>query len=70
MNKKTYRDILDSAANDSLSQKDNLWPRISAQLKRKSFMMTLRTRPLTTILLVLLILLALCGVVYALGRSL
>ena len=33
-------------------------------------MMTLRTRPLTAILLILLILLALSGVVYALGRSL
>jgi hypothetical protein len=68
MNKKPYRDILDSAANDSLSQKTNLWPRISARLERKSFMMTLRTRPFVVIILAVLLLLALTGVVYAIGR--
>lgn len=36
MNKKHYRDILNSAAANSLSRNTNLWPNISAQLERKS----------------------------------
>jgi hypothetical protein len=70
MNEKLYRDILDSAAADSLSRNTNLWPKISGRLERKSFMMTLRTRPIVALLLALLILLALSGVVYAVGKSL
>jgi hypothetical protein len=69
MNRKSYRDILDSAAADSLSHNINLWPELSAQLERKSLKMTLRTRPFVAILIALLILLTLSGVVYALGRA-
>jgi hypothetical protein len=69
MNKKTYHDILDSAADDSLSHNTDLWPSVSARLERKSPMMTLRTRPVAAVLIALLILFALSGVVYALGRA-
>jgi hypothetical protein len=70
MNEKLYRDILDSAAADSLSRNTNLWPKISVRLERKSFMMTLRARPVVALLIAVLILLALSGVVYAIGKSL
>jgi len=70
MNQKSYRDILDSAAADSLSQNTDLWPGIVAELEIKSFLMTLRTRPLLAILLALLTLLALTGAAYAIGKSL
>jgi hypothetical protein len=70
MSRKPYHDILDSAASDSLVHHTDLWPNISARLERKSPMMTLRTRPLVAMLIAFLILLALSGVVYALGRSL
>lgn len=71
MNKRPYRDILDSAAADSLSGNTDLWPRIMAGLdERKSLMNTLRTRPLIAMLIALLILLTLSGVVYAIGKSL
>ena len=68
MNRKTYRNILDSAAADSLSQNTDLMPKISARLERKPWMMTLRTRPIVALLIALLILFALSGVAYALGR--
>lgn len=70
MNKRPYHDILDSAAADSLSRNADLWPKIAANLERKSPMFTLRNRPLVAALLALIILLALSGVVYALGRAL
>ncbi len=70
MNKKTYRDVLDSAANDSLSHHANLWPKLSAQLERKSLMQTLRTRPLVMMVVAIVAILLLSGVAYALGRSL
>lgn len=70
MNRKPYRDILDSAAADSLSRHTNLWPKISARLERKPLMMSLRARPILALLLALLILFALSSVVYALSRVL
>jgi hypothetical protein len=70
MNKRSYHQILSSAAADSLSRDTNLWPNISARLERKPLIMKLRTHPLAVILLVLFFLLVLSGVVYALGRSL
>jgi hypothetical protein len=70
MKQKSYREILDSVASDSLKERANLWPQIAAQLERKSFMKTLRTRPLMAIVLTLLTLLALTGVAYAIGKSL
>ena len=69
MKKKPYRDILDSAAADSLHGHTNLWPNIAARLERKPLMMTLRTRPILALLIAFLILFALSGVVYALGRA-
>lgn len=68
MNKKSYRDILDSAAADSLSRNTDLWPKIAARIERKTPMLTLRTRPVLAMLIALLVLLALSGVTYALGR--
>jgi len=70
MKQKSYREILDSVASDSLKERANLWPQIAAQLERKSFMKTLRTRPLMAIVLALLTLLALTGTAYAIGKSL
>ena len=70
MNKKTYHDILDSAASDSLSHSADLWPDISARLERKSLMQNIRTRPLLMAVVVIAAFLLLSGVVYALGRSL
>ncbi|MCC7119364.1 MAG: hypothetical protein IT310_12635 [Anaerolineales bacterium] len=70
MNEKLYRDILDSAAGDSLSRNTNLWPKISAQVEKKSFMLSLRLRPMVLLLIAVLVLLALSGAVYAIGQSL
>jgi hypothetical protein len=68
MNQRSYQEVLDSAAADALHEPVNLWPEITARLERKSPMLTLRTRPIVALLLALLILLALSGVAYALGR--
>lgn len=70
MKRKTYREILDSVASDSLKEQANLWPHITAQIERESLMKTLRTRPLVAINLALLILLVLTGVAYAIVKSL
>ena len=70
MRQKSYREILDSVASNSLKERTNLWPQITAQLERKTFMKTLRTRPLMAIVLAILILLTLTGVAYAIGKSL
>ena len=70
MKQKSYREILDLVAADSLEEQNSLWPQIASQLKMKTFMQTLRTRPLAAILIALLILLVLTGVAYAIGRSL
>jgi hypothetical protein len=64
------KDALENIARRGVPENTNLWPGIAARLERKSFMLTLRSRPLVAILLALLILLVLSGVVYALGRSL
>lgn len=70
MSKKSYRDILDSAAADSLSRNSDLWPKLSAQLERNSPMLAPRIRPVMAMLLAILTLMVLSGAVYALGRSL
>ncbi|MBL8076699.1 MAG: DUF4179 domain-containing protein [Anaerolineales bacterium] len=44
--------------------------RVNPSTKRKTFMQTLRTRPVLVVLIALLILLALSGVAYAIGKSL
>ena len=70
MNNKNFKDILDSAANDSLSRNSDLWPKLSVQIERNSPMITSRTRPMMAILLTLLTLLVLSGAAYAFGRTL
>jgi hypothetical protein len=66
----TYQNILDAAARPYVPDELDLFPRIAARLERKSFMQTLRARPVLAILVVLLALILLSGVVYAIGRSL
>jgi hypothetical protein len=68
MNRKSYRDILDSAAADALLRDANLWPAISARLERRTLIMTLRARPILLILTILLALTLVTGVAYAIGR--
>ena len=71
MNKERVKDALDSIARLEVPDDANLWPRIASKLnERNPLMQTLRTRPILAMLIALLILLALSGVVYALGRSL
>ena len=69
MNDNRMKDALENIARRGVPENTNLWPNISAQLERKSTMITLRSRPIVAILIVLLILLALSGVAYALGRA-
>ena len=64
------KDNLENIACGSVPEDINLWPNISARLERKSQMLTPRTRPVLGILVTLLILLALSGVAYAIGKSL
>lgn len=62
--------LLDDVAKDYIPDNTNLVPRLAARLsKRKSLMKQIRTRPLMAAVIVLLILLALSGVAYALGRA-
>jgi hypothetical protein len=70
MTPKSYKEILDMAARSHFPDDTNFMPHIAARLERKSIMTKLRARPLVGMLIALLILLALSGVVYALGRSL
>jgi Tol biopolymer transport system component len=69
---------VDPASNPFRPEKDStmkqktsrLSPPLAAKFENKSFITTLRARPVVAILLALLILLSLTGVVYAIGRSL
>ena len=70
MNDKRMKDALENIARRGVPENTNLWPRLSAQFERKSPMNILRARPFVAMLIALLILLALSGVAYALGRSL
>lgn len=70
MNDRRMKEALEAIARRGVPENTNLMPRIAAQLERRSPMTTLRTRPLVAILVALLILLALSGVAYAIGRSL
>lgn len=60
---------LENIARSGVPEDINLMPHIAARLERKSFMTTLRTRPLVAVLLALLILIAMSGVAYAIGRT-
>ncbi|MBK7453648.1 MAG: PD40 domain-containing protein [Anaerolineales bacterium] len=70
MNDNRMKDALENIARRGVPENTNLMPRIAAQLERKSPMTILRARPLVAVLIALLILLALSGVAYAIGRSL
>jgi len=68
MNELGMKDALENIARAGVPEKINLWPEIEALLnKRRSFVRTLRARPLLTILVVLLIILLLTGAAYAVG---
>ena len=69
MNNK-YRDVLDAAARSRIPDGLNLYPRIAANLEKKTLVQTLRARPVLMILFILLALGLLTGVAYAVGRSL
>ncbi len=62
--------VLDDIASQSIPDDANLIPRIAARLEQRGILRTVRSRPLLAILLAILILLALTGAAYALGRSL
>jgi hypothetical protein len=64
------KDVLENITRRGVPENTNLWPDISAQLTRRSSMMTLRSRPFMAMLIALFVLLALSGVAYAIGRSL
>jgi hypothetical protein len=66
--KPTPRELLDAAARTRVPDNLNLYPRLSAQLERKTFMQSLRAKPALLILSVLLALILLTGVAYAVGR--
>lgn len=65
-----YRHVLDTVAQQRVPDETNLFPRIAANLERKTILQTLRARPVLMILVVLVALSLLSGVVYAVGRSL
>jgi hypothetical protein len=68
--KPTPRERLDAAAGTRIPANLDLYPRIAAQLERRTFMQTLRAKPALMILFVLLALVVLSGAAYAIGRSL
>ncbi len=68
--KRSYFDILDTAARQHIPDDVSLFPNIITRLERKTPMQTLRTRPVLFILVMLMALSLLSGVVYAVGRSL
>lgn len=70
MNDKRMKGALEALARRGVPENTNLMPQITAQLERKSPMLTLRTRPFAAMLIALFILLALSGVAYALGKAL
>ena len=68
MKNNRMKDALENIARHGVPENTNLWLRLSANLERKTPMTILRARPFVAMLIALLILLALSGVVYALGR--
>lgn len=69
MKEKQMKDALESIARRAIPDDVNLMPAITARLERKSFMTTLRTKPVLMTLLVLLALAVLTGVAYAVGKA-
>ena len=68
MTDKQMKSVLENIASRAVPEDVNLMPEIAAQLQRRSFMNTLRTRPVLAVLLVLLALVLLGGVAYAIGK--
>lgn len=68
MNDKHMKDALENLARRGVPEDINLWPNISARLERKSLIMTLRTRPVFALLLILLALALISSVAYAIGK--
>ena len=69
MKNNRMKDALENIALRGVPENTNLWPRIAASIHdRKSFMKTLRTRPLMIVVIAVLALLLLTGVVYAIGK--
>ncbi len=63
-------DVLDDTGRDYIPDNTELVPQVAARLRSTSPAMSLRTRPLVAFLIAVLILLALSGAAYALGRAL
>lgn len=70
MKENHMKDVLESIAQRDVPDDVNLMPAIASRLERRSLMMTLRTRPVLLILVVLLTFVLLTGVVYAIGNLL
>ncbi len=73
MNNSFMKDVLERIARRSVPENIDLWPRIAVRLDRKnslSLVQSYRTRPLTLVLMIILILLMLTGVAYAIGNLL
>lgn len=68
MTDKRMKSVLENIASRAVSEDANLMPKIAAQLERRSFMNTLRARPVLAVFLVLLALVLLSGVAYAIGK--
>jgi hypothetical protein len=63
------KDALDKIAHAGVPENTNLWPGIESRIgQRSSVMQTLRAKPVSLIVIVLLALSLLTGVVYAIGR--
>lgn len=68
---KSHLDILEFIAGQHIPDDLDLFPAVFAQVsQRKTFMQTLRARPVLAVLIAVLALLLLTGVAYAVGRSL
>lgn len=68
MKENRMKDVLESIAQRNVPEDINIWPQIAANVERKSFMQTVRTRPALVLFLVLLALTFLSGVAYAVGK--
>jgi hypothetical protein len=66
---RSYQEVLESVARPSIPDDLDLFPRVTARLnQRRTFMQTLRARPVLAMTLAVLALLLLTGVAYAIGR--
>jgi len=70
MKENNIKDVLEAIAQRNVPEDVNLMSFIASRLERKSLMMTLRTRPVLLIMVVLLTFALLTGVVYAIGNLL